>query len=93
MTDNVVKGRFARTEESFGPIDEEIDALMKRHGVTAYVFVAECGKQLYSSASFHGITPEDDQRAQFMLSAVCSSKAEQLRDLALGLYDDEDESQ
>ena len=80
MTDNVVKGRFARTEESVGPIDEEIDALMKRHGVTAYVFVAECERKLYSSSSFHGATHEDDQRAQFMLSAVCSLKAEQLRE-------------
>jgi hypothetical protein len=44
-------------------------------------------------SSFHGENREADQRAQFMLSAVCADMAQEIRDLAFGRFENEDESQ
>ena len=89
MSGNVVQGKFKGTEV-VSDFDAEVEALMKRHGATAFAVMAECGKELVAMASFHGATREDDQRAQFMLSAVCAHKSAEFRDLALGLYEDDD---
>lgn len=78
-------GRVSHSNVStLNEFDVEVEALMRRHGVQAYVVAAELDEKLIAWSRYTADTRAVEQHSQFILSAVCQDQADKLRNLALG---------